>query len=201
MADHKLSTGLSGLDRVLRGLMPGDNLVWQVESVADFLPFAAPFAQTAVAQGDRLVYFRFAEHEPLAPKRCRPWSTGSARPTASSNSSPTSTRPLKRRDRGRFSSSIASRPWPKTGAATGCWAISSCSPVRSSSSSIRWPISPSCATAIRSTPRRPSPRPRRFCWTFIGTRGNSTSIRRRSRVATRPPCTCCTAGTATCSAR
>ncbi len=65
---HRLSTGLSGLDRVLRGLTPGDNLVWQVESLEDLLPFAAPFCQTAVAQGRKLVYFRFAGHPPLVPE-------------------------------------------------------------------------------------------------------------------------------------
>ena len=42
---------MPGLDRVLHGLMPGDNLVWQVESLADFTPFVGPFCQAALAQG------------------------------------------------------------------------------------------------------------------------------------------------------
>lgn len=66
-----LSTGLPGLDRVLRGLVPGDNVVWQVESLDDILPFSTPFCHNAVEQGGKLVYFRFANHRPLAPESPR----------------------------------------------------------------------------------------------------------------------------------
>ena len=41
--DDSLSTGLAGLDSVLKGLMPGDNVVWQVDSVDDYRPFAEFF--------------------------------------------------------------------------------------------------------------------------------------------------------------
>jgi pyruvate, water dikinase len=67
MIDPLLSTGLPGLDRVLRGIMPGDNFVWQVESLADFAPFATAFCQSARARRNKLIYFRFADHEPLVP--------------------------------------------------------------------------------------------------------------------------------------
>ena len=63
--DPNLSTGLPGLDQVLKGLMSGDNLVWHVESVADYRSFVQPYAENAVRAGQPLVYFRFAEHEPL----------------------------------------------------------------------------------------------------------------------------------------
>jgi hypothetical protein len=36
--DVQMSTGLSGLDRVFRGIMAGDNIVWQVDSVGDYVP-------------------------------------------------------------------------------------------------------------------------------------------------------------------
>jgi hypothetical protein len=65
MIDLQLSTGLPGLDRVLRGLIPGDNIVWQVDSVEDYAPFVRAFAELARARGRRLVYFRFCDHEPL----------------------------------------------------------------------------------------------------------------------------------------
>lgn len=65
MADSHFSTGLPGLDGVFKGLIPGDNLVWQVDSIADFLPFADPCCRRAAAKGQKVVYFRFAEHEPL----------------------------------------------------------------------------------------------------------------------------------------
>ncbi len=68
LIDEQLSTGLPGLDRVLRGVMPGDNFVWQVESMADFIPFAKAFCEAAVAGHKKLVYFRFADHEPLVPE-------------------------------------------------------------------------------------------------------------------------------------
>lgn len=60
-----LSTGLPGLDKVLRGLIPGDNIVWQVGSVEDYKPLLRPYCETAERLGQRLVYFRFARHEPL----------------------------------------------------------------------------------------------------------------------------------------
>lgn len=60
-----VSTGLPGLDRVLKGLMPGDNVVFEVDSIADYVPFVRPFLAHARGQGIRLTYFRFARHEPL----------------------------------------------------------------------------------------------------------------------------------------
>ena len=58
-------TGLPSLDGVLQGLRLGDNVVWQVDSVADYVPFVKPFVTDALAAGKRLVYFRFARHAPL----------------------------------------------------------------------------------------------------------------------------------------
>ena len=58
-------TGLPPLDDVLLGLRPGDNVVWQVESLEDYAPLVAPFVAQARADGRRVVYFRFARHEPL----------------------------------------------------------------------------------------------------------------------------------------
>ena len=60
-----LSTGLPELDLLLRGIEAGDNIVWQVEQVADYIAFVAPYVQAAVKHGKKLVYFRFARHEPL----------------------------------------------------------------------------------------------------------------------------------------
>jgi hypothetical protein len=65
--DVRLSTGLSGLDRMLKGLMPGDNIVWQVDTIEDYKPFIRPYYENAAAKGRRVVYFRFARHEPLVP--------------------------------------------------------------------------------------------------------------------------------------
>ena len=63
----QLSTGLPGLDRMLKGLIPGDNIVWQVGNVGDYRPFIEPYCRWAREHGQRLIYFRFAKHEPVVP--------------------------------------------------------------------------------------------------------------------------------------
>jgi hypothetical protein len=66
--DAHLSTGLPGLDRLLRGLIPGDNLVWHVDRLGDFAHFVPPLCRHAIAHGKTIVYFRFADHPPLVPE-------------------------------------------------------------------------------------------------------------------------------------
>lgn len=60
-----MSSGLPGLDRVLQGLMPGDNVVWEVDAIADYLPTLTPLVQEAKKLNRKLIYFRFARHAPL----------------------------------------------------------------------------------------------------------------------------------------
>ncbi|HOX02230.1 MAG TPA: PEP/pyruvate-binding domain-containing protein [Candidatus Paceibacterota bacterium] len=59
------SSGMPGLDRMLQNLLPGDNVVWEVDSVEDYLPFVKPFVEDGRRQGRPLVYFRFARHRDL----------------------------------------------------------------------------------------------------------------------------------------
>jgi hypothetical protein len=59
------TTGLTGLDKVLQHLIIGDNVVWRVDSIDDYLPFVQPFTQTAKEQNRTLIYFRFAQHKEL----------------------------------------------------------------------------------------------------------------------------------------
>lgn len=63
--DGIFSTGIPELDRVLCGIRPGDNIVWEVESIADYARLVKPFVETALEQGRRILYFRFARHAPL----------------------------------------------------------------------------------------------------------------------------------------
>ena len=56
------STGLVELDTVLKRLKLGDNLVWQLDKIEHCVPFAQALAQHAFETGERLVYFRFADH-------------------------------------------------------------------------------------------------------------------------------------------
>ncbi len=65
---HPFSTGLPALDEVLTGLRAGDNVVWQVESVADYVPFVHPFCEEAARRRQPLVYFRFTPDQPLLPE-------------------------------------------------------------------------------------------------------------------------------------
>jgi len=59
-AARTLTTGIPGLDRVLRGLLAGDNVVWQVDSVDDYRRLVEPFCAAAAASGRSLTYFHFA---------------------------------------------------------------------------------------------------------------------------------------------
>jgi pyruvate,water dikinase len=63
-----LTTGLPGLDEVLKGILPGDNIVWQVDSIDNYLAFVKPYIEAARESGRRLIYFRFASHDPLVPE-------------------------------------------------------------------------------------------------------------------------------------
>ncbi|MGV7930308.1 MAG: PEP/pyruvate-binding domain-containing protein [Spirochaetota bacterium] len=59
------STGIPSLDRVINNLRIGDNVVWQVDEITDYFQFAKPYVQNALSEGRRVVYMRFAQHEPI----------------------------------------------------------------------------------------------------------------------------------------
>ncbi|QUH24650.1 PEP/pyruvate-binding domain-containing protein [Serpentinicella alkaliphila] len=65
MSSDKRSTGIESLDKVLDYLRLGDNVVWQVDSVDDYIEFARPFVYEAINNGRRIVYMRFADHESI----------------------------------------------------------------------------------------------------------------------------------------
>ena len=45
-----LTTGLPGLDQVLKGLLWGDNIVWRADSIEDYLAFVRPYGEAARAE-------------------------------------------------------------------------------------------------------------------------------------------------------
>lgn len=63
--DQGLSTGIPGLDRTLRGVNAGDNIVWEIEQIEDYAALVGPFVRCALESGRRIVYLRFADHPPL----------------------------------------------------------------------------------------------------------------------------------------
>jgi pyruvate, water dikinase len=64
-----LSTGIEQLDELLQGLLPGDNVVWQIDRMEEYGYFAGFFADQAISDGDDCVYFRFAPHPPVLSDR------------------------------------------------------------------------------------------------------------------------------------
>ena len=64
-----IPTGIPALDEVLQGLRLGDNVVWQVDDLDDYLHLVRPFAERAMADGRKCVYIRFAPHEPVLEPR------------------------------------------------------------------------------------------------------------------------------------
>lgn len=60
-----VTTGIPGLDQVLRGLRPGDNVVWGVDRIEDYRRLVVPYHLAAKENGRRVVYFRFGLHDPI----------------------------------------------------------------------------------------------------------------------------------------
>ncbi len=61
------TTGMTSLDAAISGILAGDNIVWHFDRLQDYKAFVLPYANAAVRDGRKLVYFRFARHEPLLP--------------------------------------------------------------------------------------------------------------------------------------
>lgn len=65
-----ISTGDAAMDKVLTTLHMGDNVVWQVDRIEDYISLSEQFAQQALKDGRKLIYVRFAVHPPvLKPRR------------------------------------------------------------------------------------------------------------------------------------
>lgn len=62
---HTLSTGIRELDRLLRGLIAGDNVVWRVDRAEDYQRFVVPYCEQGARAGCSVVYLRYASHPPL----------------------------------------------------------------------------------------------------------------------------------------
>ena len=65
------STGITAFDKILHGVMPGDNIVFQIDSIKDFIPFVHAFCIDKDKQNRKLIYFRFADHISLIPENVK----------------------------------------------------------------------------------------------------------------------------------
>ncbi|MCX5667291.1 MAG: phosphoenolpyruvate synthase, partial [Candidatus Omnitrophica bacterium] len=60
-----ISTGIKGLDDVITGLRAGDNVVWQIDDIKDYIDLVNPFVRRALKENKKVIYMRFASHKEL----------------------------------------------------------------------------------------------------------------------------------------
>jgi hypothetical protein len=60
-----ISTGIKDLDGVITGLRAGDNVVWQIDDISDYLALVKSFAAQSLKDNRNLIYIRFASHREL----------------------------------------------------------------------------------------------------------------------------------------
>jgi hypothetical protein len=60
-----ISTGIKGLDSIITGLRAGDNVVWQIDDIKDYIDLVKPFVRQAIKEHKRVIYMRFASHKAL----------------------------------------------------------------------------------------------------------------------------------------
>lgn len=65
----QISTGWKSLDTIIDHLRPGDNVVWQVDTIDDYQRLVSDFVTCAIGNQRRVVYLRFARHLPLLENR------------------------------------------------------------------------------------------------------------------------------------
>ncbi len=60
-----ISTGIKDLDGVITGLRAGDNVVWQIDDISDYIALVKPFVARSLKDKRKLIYVRFASHKEL----------------------------------------------------------------------------------------------------------------------------------------
>ena len=68
MDNYHFSTGIPGLDKILRGILPGDNVVWEIDNIEDYQALVDPYIEAALLTSRTVVYFHFADHQALVPE-------------------------------------------------------------------------------------------------------------------------------------
>lgn len=63
--NDKVSTGLKGFDEAIDKLRLGDNVVWQVDSISDYMKMVEPYIAQAKLDNRNIIYVRFGSHEPV----------------------------------------------------------------------------------------------------------------------------------------
>ena len=64
-AFDRVKSGIPEMDLALDNIRLGDNVVWRVSDLDQFRLFMEPYVRQAIEDKRNLIYFRFANHEPL----------------------------------------------------------------------------------------------------------------------------------------
>ncbi|PKM94354.1 MAG: hypothetical protein CVU84_09780 [Firmicutes bacterium HGW-Firmicutes-1] len=65
MSDKRIHSGVPALDEIIDHIWLGDNVVWKVDSLEDYMQYARAFASNARKEGRKILYIRFASHPPI----------------------------------------------------------------------------------------------------------------------------------------
>ena len=65
---QRVNSGIESLDGVLDHIRLGDNVVFQINHLKEYIYFVKRFILQAKKEDKRIVYIRFAQHEPLLGK-------------------------------------------------------------------------------------------------------------------------------------
>ncbi len=64
-AFDRILSGIPELDTAFDNIRLGDNVVWRISDLSQFRLFMEPYVEQAVLDHRKIIYFRFAGHEPL----------------------------------------------------------------------------------------------------------------------------------------
>ncbi|PKM49616.1 MAG: hypothetical protein CVV02_15385 [Firmicutes bacterium HGW-Firmicutes-7] len=65
MSEIQINSGMPALDEIINHIWLGDNVVWKVDTLEDYIQYARAFASTAKKEGRKILYIRFASHVPI----------------------------------------------------------------------------------------------------------------------------------------
>ena len=64
-AFDRVRSGIPEMDTAIDNIRLGDNVVWRVSDLEQFKLFMRPYVEQAIKDQRKIIYFRFASHEPL----------------------------------------------------------------------------------------------------------------------------------------
>ena len=64
-AFDRILSGIPEMDKALDNIRLGDNVVWRVSDLSEFRLFMEPYVKQAIKDKHKIIYFRFAGHEPF----------------------------------------------------------------------------------------------------------------------------------------